>query len=232
MCAVLNGFPITDEVTKENYQIDIINNNIVLYVSNCQYDPDKIKLGISIIDHLYPKINELANKNTMSISNDTMILINEEYKRFINQREAIKNYVNDTNKKLISQLYDMELPNLNSLLSATFTLVKDDKLTCKYCKLWKAQNKKALVKHEQSCKKKQLINNSTESSEEIIVENEPIDNTELLDIINNDTKEEDLDKILETMEQFKTSDELSDNKKSKAKPKRKYNKTKNNEISV
>ena len=42
-----------------------------------------------------------------------MLLINEEYKKFLNQRDAIKNYIHDTNKKLISNLYDMEFPNLN-----------------------------------------------------------------------------------------------------------------------
>ena len=49
--------------TKENFQIDIINNNIVLYICNCNYEKDKIKLAISIIDNLLPMINENTNKN-------------------------------------------------------------------------------------------------------------------------------------------------------------------------
>ena len=149
--------------TKENFQIDIINNNIVLYICNCNYDKDKIKLAISIIDHLYPMINDNTNKNITTIDNDIMLLINEEYKKFLNQRDAIKNYINDTNKKLISNLYDMELPNLNNILLSKFTLTQDTNLTCLICKKFVGINKKSLSKHKQTCAKN---NNNIVSDEE------------------------------------------------------------------
>jgi len=149
--------------TKENFQIDIINNNIVLYICNCNYDKDKIKLAISIIDHLFPMINDNTNKNITTIDNDIMLLINEEYKKFLNQRDAIKNYIHDTNKKLISNLYDMELPNLNNILLSKFTLTQDTNLTCLICKKFVGINKKSLSKHKQTCAKN---NNNTVSDEE------------------------------------------------------------------
>jgi DNA-binding protein Fis len=162
--------------TKENFQIDIINNNIVLYICNCNYDKDKIKLAISIIDHLYPMINENTNKNITTIDNDIMLLINEEYKKFLNQRDAIKNYIHDTNKKLISNLYDMELPNLNNILLSKFTLTQDTNLTCLICKKFVGINKKSLSKHKQTCAKN---NNHIVSDEESTTNDEtmaqPID---------------------------------------------------------
>jgi DNA-binding protein Fis len=91
-----------------------------------------------------------------------MLLINEEYKKFLNQRDAIKNYINDTNKKLISNLYDMELPNLNNILLSKFTLTQDTNLTCLICKKFVGINKKSLSKHKQTCAK----NNNTVSDEE------------------------------------------------------------------
>jgi len=161
--------------TKENFQIDIINNNIVLYICNCNYDKDKIKLGISIIDHLYPMINDNTNKNITTIDNDIMLLINEEYKKFLNQRDAIKNYIHDTNKKLISNLYDMELPNLNNILLSKFTLTQDTNLTCLLCKKFVGINKKSLSKHKQTCAKN---NNHTVSDE-----NSPINDSSVNDIL-------------------------------------------------
>ena len=211
--------------TKEDFQIDIVNNNVVLYISNCNYDKDKIKLAISIVDHLYPKINDNPNKNVTSINNDTMVLINEEYKKFLNQRDAIKMYINDTNKKLISQLYDMELPNLNNILLSKFTIVQDVNLTCDICKKFVGINKKSLSKHKQSCRKKDNIiyEDSIKSceDEEKIEEYNNDDMLEDIKKIDYDT----LDNILEQIEEYKKT---SSEEKPK-KPQKKY-KTKNKQI--
>jgi len=206
--------------TKENFQIDIINNNVVLYVNNCNYDNDKIKLAISIIDHLHPKINDNPNKNFTSINNDIMALINDEYKKFIYQRDAIKNYINDTNKKLVSQLYDMEFPNLNNILLSKFTIIQDINLSCDICKKFVGINKKSLSKHKQACRKKENDYISDKSSEDKIEEynNHQIldyENTDqILDKINNtdqildkiqNTDDIVLDNILEQIEEYKRS---------------------------
>ena len=183
--------------TKENYQIDIINNNILLYISNCNYDADKIKMAINLIDHLYPKINDNTNNNVTKINNEIMILINEEYKRFLNQRDAIKNYLNDSNKKAISQLYEMEFPNLNNILKSKFTIVQDVNLTCNICKRFIGVNKKSLSKHKQSCMKKNKLNEdsseSTQLSELSLLSQENINNIEnILEEYKKMTSEEEL----------------------------------------
>jgi hypothetical protein len=215
--------------TKENFQIDIINNNVVLYVSNCNYNQDNIKLAISIVDHLYPNINNNPNKNVTTINNDIMVLINEEYKKFLNQRDAIKMYINDTNKKLISQLYDMELPNLNNILLSKFTITQDVNLTCDICKKFVGINKKSLSKHKQSCRKKEVENNDTFKDESSSYEDATKDDTNI-EAYNNDEifdnlKEVDnnvLDAILEQIGEFKrTSSEEKTKKTNKYKNKNK-----------
>jgi DNA-binding protein Fis len=143
----------------------------------------QIKLAISIIDHLHPKINDNPNKNFTSINNDTMALINDEYKKFIYQRDAIKNYINDTNKKLVSQLYDMEFPNLNNILLSKFTIIQDINLSCDICKKFVGINKKSLSKHKQACRKKENDYISDKSSEDKI---EEYNNHQILDYENND----------------------------------------------
>lgn len=243
--------------TKENYQIDIINNNVVLYVSNCNYDHDMIKMAVSIIDHLYPKINDVPNKNTMVIDNATMVLINEEYKRFLNQRDAIKNYINDTNKKLISQLYDMELPSLNNILLSRFTITQDINLTCDICKKFVGINKKSLSKHKQACRKKNVDKSSEDDNNERTLSDENIEsvkeNNE--DHINSDYKVVDIsddmveelvdnikelnddsqERILNELRDIRSSvesDTLKYNKTKKYNKSRKYNKTSKNEIEL
>jgi hypothetical protein len=58
---------------KHNYQIDITdNNNICLYIHDVNYEMEKIKLGVDIIDNLYSKLN-INNKNP-----DNNIIITKE----------------------------------------------------------------------------------------------------------------------------------------------------------
>jgi hypothetical protein len=63
---------------KNNFQIDINNNNVLIYIHNMNNDPEKILLACNIIDHLTNKINDLSSHdNTIKISENTLQLINE-----------------------------------------------------------------------------------------------------------------------------------------------------------
>lgn len=220
--------------TKENFQIDIINNNVIIYVSNCNYDHDKIKMAVCIIDHLYPKINDNLNKNVTIVNDDIMVLINEEYKKFLNQRDAIKNYINDTNRKLISQLYEMDLPNLNNILQTKFTIVQDINLTCNICKKFVGLNKKSLSKHIQSCKKKEsILNNLSNKNNETIEEFGNDEENSFEDIVDSlkNSDEQTKDNVLNQIEEYikSTTEEHIEEKTKKTK---KTRKSKNKEIDV
>jgi len=90
---------------KNNFQIDIKNKNVLIYIHNMNYDSDKILLACDIIDNLTNKINELSNcDNTINISSNSLQLINEQYQRFIAKKEAIIFQINDNTKKLLSLL--------------------------------------------------------------------------------------------------------------------------------
>ena len=52
---------------KKNFQIDIINNNVCLYIHDMNYDSDKIKLAVDIIDNIYSKLNIDTKKITINI---------------------------------------------------------------------------------------------------------------------------------------------------------------------
>lgn len=48
---------------KSNFQIDINNGNILIYIQNCDYDPEKIRLAIDIIDNLSTKLKDININN-------------------------------------------------------------------------------------------------------------------------------------------------------------------------
>lgn len=56
---------------KQNYQIDIHKGKILVYVQNCEYSIDKIRIAVDIIDNLSVKIEDLTqDDDTNSISKE------------------------------------------------------------------------------------------------------------------------------------------------------------------
>jgi len=145
--------------TKENLEIEILNGNILIYIHNCNYSHDMILVGINIIDHLSSSLSNLNgdNQDKFYINNEVLININEEYQRFYNKRNGLKNYITDITKKLLTDISELELPNLRNILSSQFTIGQESKYICTICNTFIGINNKSLTKHKQSCAKKHNI---------------------------------------------------------------------------
>ena len=66
--------------TKENFEINIHNGNVLVYVHDVNNDPEKIKLAVDIVDHLKDKIDkyEDSNNDQDNISKEMLEYINVE----------------------------------------------------------------------------------------------------------------------------------------------------------
>ena len=138
---------------KYNYQIDITNNNnICLYIHDVNFDPDKIKLGVDIIENLYSKIkiNDL-NDDQHIISNDTLNNINKEYQNFIIKRDKLITHIKESSKISIQQIEEIVLSNLNNLLTSKYSFNNTCILECDICKNYTALNLKTLATHKSKC---------------------------------------------------------------------------------
>ena len=144
----------TGITSKSNYQIELHNGNILVYVHCVHYEPEKIRIAIDIIDNLRPKLDELdTDDDDNYINKDTLDDINREYQLFATQKNAIITFVKDNQKKLITQLEDLKFSTLNSYLSSKYSFVQKDGFTCSFCKKYHATNRKSLSAHERACKK-------------------------------------------------------------------------------
>lgn len=158
---------------KNNFQIDINNKNVLIYIHNMNNDPDKILLACDIIDNLTNKINEFNNgDNIIKISEHTLQLINEQYHRFISKKETIIFQINDNTKKIIDSIKDLELGELNNILLNSFTNTKIQNLKCELCNVYIGANNKALSNHKRYCKNKNIHDNKSDNTEH------KLDNTE------------------------------------------------------
>jgi len=145
----------TGITSKSNYQIEIHNGKILVYIHCVQYNKDKIQIAIDIIDNLIPKLEELEmDDNENFISKDTLDEINNEYQSFASQKLAIINILKDNNKKVIAQIEEMKFSTLNNYLSTKYAFVMKDGFTCTVCNAFTAPNRKSLSAHERWCGKK------------------------------------------------------------------------------
>lgn len=145
--------------TKSNYLIETINGFITIYVHNVNYQPEKIKLAIDIIDNLSIKMKEhKINEFENVIDKEVLDEINKEYQLFIQQKEIIINTFKDTQKKLISQIEDFSLPSLDKYLGAKFSKnIQKQGFKCDICKIFNANNLKALAAHKRGCTRKNVF---------------------------------------------------------------------------
>jgi len=145
---------------KPNYHIDTYNNKIVVYVHDVEHYHDKIAWAIDIIDNLSNKMKEFKadNEYECSIDKDVLEEINKEYQQFINQKETITALIKDSQKKIISSMEDFKIPALDKFLSTKFAAtIHKQGFKCDLCKIFNANNLKALAAHKRGCSRKNII---------------------------------------------------------------------------
>jgi hypothetical protein len=150
---------------KEDFEINIHNGNVLVYIHQAKNDPDKIKIAISIIDHLKMRLDQLTdnsiNADTDTISKERLDNINQEYQGFVSQKLAMIRYVRDFQSKLCKMIEDVRLPSLEEHLSTRYAS-SSSKYTCQFCEVFQAKNQQALSAHHRGCAKKKLIDQEHE----------------------------------------------------------------------
>ena len=155
---------------KNNYQIEMHNNNVIVFVHNAEYSSDKIQVAVSIIDNLYNQMRNFAKSNTnteFTIPKDLLENINNEYQLFISQKAAVVDVFKDSQKRVLAQLDEIRFPCLDKYLSTKYSapIVKSG-LKCDLCKSYNANNLKALAAHKRGCMRKHgKLNVNNTSSE-------------------------------------------------------------------
>jgi hypothetical protein len=130
---------------RTNFQWELHRGLILLYVSNVNFDPVKIKIAINLIDSLVQNKNilkqngggdnddEHSEVNTATISNDVLDSIYQEYKTFEQQKENLHVLVKDQNKKLKEQIDLLQLNSLTKYLDTLYASTKTASVKCKKC---------------------------------------------------------------------------------------------------
>jgi hypothetical protein len=120
---------------KENFELQIHNNNVLLYVHEVKFDQDKIKLAVEIVEHFKQQLDILDKKDNNSvIEKDVLDSINKEYLFYINQKGNMTKLLKDYNDKMSLYILELKMPSLDSYLSKHFaSSMQQQDNVCKYC---------------------------------------------------------------------------------------------------
>ena len=137
---------------KTNYHIDIINGLIHVYIPNANYDLDRIKVAVDIIDHLSNKIStETLSNYEIGLSKTELDEIVNEYKMFANKKIRLLDSIKTTSKIWVEEFDSMTFPRIQTLLINTGNIEKTE-LTCNFCMAFTGKNKASLSAHMKGCK--------------------------------------------------------------------------------
>jgi hypothetical protein len=146
--------------TKKNYQIEIHNNNILVFVHNAEYSPSKIEIAIDIIDNISSKMRQFkpGHMEDCAIPKDILDAINNEYQIFISQKAAVVEVFKESQKKVLTQIDEFRFPALDKFLSTKYYApIQKPGLKCDLCKSFCGNNLKALAAHKRGCARKNLM---------------------------------------------------------------------------
>jgi hypothetical protein len=157
-------------VLKPDFHIEIYNKLIIVYVHNVNYNEQKIKMAIDIIDNLAIKLRELQCKDSIYeviIDKNTLEEINREYQMFIQQKDILINIFKENQKQFFLQIEEFKFPELNKYLSTKFSIpVNKQGFKCELCKKFNGNNLKALAAHKRGCMRKIKIYTNISSPNE------------------------------------------------------------------
>jgi hypothetical protein len=142
-------------VGKKNLEIDYIGHNIIVYISNVNYNEDKIQIALDVIEKLFDKTKTLNLDDTVTIPIDTLNEIKQEYQQFTKTKEDLHDYIKNTHSQIINKMGNINLLTTGEFLSTQFTQVDiPKKHTCDLCKIYTSNTLKGIAAHKRGCKKK------------------------------------------------------------------------------
>lgn len=141
---------------KEPFQIDIIDNLIHIYLPNTEYNIDKIKIAVEIIDTLSCQIKHLSNARkeitTINIEQEDIDELIELFNNFNTQKENIIDTIKTTNKQILDKIDNLQLTSVKNLLTKLGFMQVEEDYKCKYGCSYMGKNKASLGAHYRNCK--------------------------------------------------------------------------------
>jgi hypothetical protein len=149
----------TGIIGKDDFEIEIIGTNVIVYLHIVNYDECKIHLAINMLNRVHEEVLSANTNSNNTISDATLNEIKIEYQKFINNKEELQIYIKNTHSAIVNKLENIKLSNMGEYLSTKFAQIDKPKLyTCNFCDFYTSNTLKGMAAHKRGCKKKYPMN--------------------------------------------------------------------------
>lgn len=158
---------------KQNFELQLNNGNVLLYLHEVNFDKDKIKMAIEIVEQFKSKLDEtFDNEEDCVIDKDMLNEINREFVNYVTQKNNMIKLLKDFDDKMNVSINELKFPTLEKYLSSKFASasIQSDNM-CKYCE---KHIPKSLLQHYRYCSSKKEFDTKKESNKNIVVNTEKI----------------------------------------------------------
>jgi hypothetical protein len=147
--------------SKKNFQIELHNQFIIVFIHHGEYSSSKIEAAVDIIDGLAMRLKQIHpnSKEDCAIPKEVLDSINNEYQIFLSQKNAVVEVFKESQKKVLSQIDEFRFPCLDKFLATKYSApIQKPGLKCDLCKSFCGNNLKALAAHKRGCIRKKSAN--------------------------------------------------------------------------
>ncbi len=156
---------------RDNFQIQIFEDNILIFMHEVNYNEKTIKIAYDIINHIGERLEDVGEVDEININipKDVLISINAEYAEYYRHKEATLALIKEYSKKLEENIKKFNLPTLENYLSTKFASVNNSIFKCDICNEFNAKNSRALAAHKKACKKAHLVDVTNPMAKNVIL---------------------------------------------------------------
>ena len=141
---------------KKDFQIDIVDGLIHVYVCNVKYNREKIQIAVDIIDNLAQKmeyISQITPDTTgFHISKEDLDGLMDEYTEFNTKKSQLIDVIRNSHKQTIEKIEELQLFALKRVLARNGALQIDEEFKCRFCNSFTGKNRASLGAHIRGCK--------------------------------------------------------------------------------
>jgi hypothetical protein len=143
---------------KENFQIDIIDDLIHVYIPNANYDIQKLKIAIDLVDTLSSKLQIIQYHDAKKdgggcgLTQEDIDELVHEYQVFGLQKLSIQETLKLMSKQLLEKVEELQFPKIKKILTKLGNIENDNDFKCTHCNIWGGKNKASLAAHIRNCK--------------------------------------------------------------------------------
>lgn len=157
----------TTITSKDNFEINVHDGNVLVYVHCANNEPEKIKIAVDIIDAFSNTLKLLeeescSEENINTISKELTDHINAEYQNFLSKKNKTIKMAKEFIQTLVKQLEEFTIPSLEVYLASKYSL-SSSKFVCEFCGFM-GKNQQSKSAHMRGCTENKKLTNKSKGS--------------------------------------------------------------------